>query len=79
MLKKSVDKDIKDLLKFLLKFRKKERPSIEEVLKHKAFVNKKGTFYDPISEHDYKLLIKYFMINSDNGRGRTLPDVVVKA
>ena len=65
-------------MKFILKFKQEDRPSIDEVIRHPTFVKHRETFYEPLKESDLKLLVKNFMINSGNGKGRTLPDVIHK-
>ena len=60
----SVDRDVVDLIKKLLNFEASSRISIDEVLAHKAFAKNMRHIKRPITQEEYKLLVKYYYLNS---------------
>ena len=66
----SVDPDVEDLIKKLLNFEAKSRIKIDEVLRHRAFTKNKRNFTRPLTQEEYKLLVKYYYLNSG---GTNLP------
>lgn len=75
MIKKSLDTDIKFLLKNLLKIKSSERPSIEEVLKFDAFQKNMQRIKEPMTQEDFQILIRNFKVNIGSGEERMLPGV----
>ena len=49
MIKKTLDSDIKDLLKSLLKIKSDDRPDIKQVLNHPIFTKNMTKIKEPIS------------------------------
>ena len=75
MIKKTLDKDIKEALKMLLRIKPHERPNIKQVLRLPVFTKNLSKFSHPISKEDFEILIRNFVLNSGNGQGRRMPDV----
>ncbi len=66
----------KDLLKKLLRRNEEERPDINQIKNHPAFLENMQKFAEPLNKMDFALLIQSFLINSGGGRGRTLPEII---
>lgn len=63
-IKPSVDSDVVDLIKKLLNFDSKERISVDEMLQHRAFSKNMRHIRRPITQEEYRLLVKYYYMNS---------------
>lgn len=55
------------------------RPDIVEVLKHEAFTKNLRFFNEPLTQSQFSLLYKNFMLNSGGGIGKVLPTMIRKA
>lgn len=75
MIKKSLDADLKFLLKNLLKIKASERPTIEEVLKFEVFQKNKQRIVEPMTREDFQTLVRNFKINIGSGDERMYPGV----
>ena len=63
-IKPRVDSDVVDLIKKLLNFDSKNRITIDEVLEHPVFAKNMRHIRRPITQEEYKLLVKYYYMNS---------------
>ena len=59
-----IDPDVVDLIKKLLNFDANSRIRIAEVLEHRAFQKNLWQITRPISQQEFKLLVKYYFLNS---------------
>ena len=64
----------KELLQILLQSDNDRRPGIEEVLKHPLVEHHLKTAYLPIPPETFKTLYRNYLINSDYGRLRFIPE-----
>lgn len=63
-IKPSVDADVVDLIKKLLNFDSKVRINVDEMLQHRAFSKNMRHIRRPITQEEYRLLVKYYYMNS---------------
>ena len=74
MLRKSLSKETKDLIKNVLKSDANKRYTIQQILDHPAIKNNIKEFESCLSEQDFSILFRNYMLNSDTEGKRIVPD-----
>lgn len=78
-LKESISGTTKDLLSKLLIMDEKQRPMMDQVLSHPALTSRIREFQQPISESDFTLLLRNYMINTKTSNDKHLPTALTTA
>ena len=76
-IKPGVSQDVKDLLMLLLTKDDEKRPSMAEVLQHRAITRNKHKFNSPISQENFSVLVKNYLGNTDVNGKRNLPEALI--
>ncbi len=74
MINQTISPDCKDLLQRILKVDKNRRYDIDEILEHPAITKLMPEFEKPISNEEFLVMVKNYMLNDDGFVIRTLPD-----
>ena len=76
-IKDSVSPDVKELLLLLLTKDDEKRPTISQVLGHRAITKNKHKFNSPISQENFGVLVKNYLGNTDVNGKRNLPEALI--
>lgn len=68
---KQFSPEIRELLKFILKLKEEQRPTIDEILNHPIFRGKHDLFLSCLSPLQIKLMMTNFMLNTLKGEARS--------
>ena len=76
MIRKSISFETKELMAGMLRQNEDQRFDINQVLDHPALKEKEEFFRKPISQEEYSILVRNYMLNSEGNNDRTLPDAL---
>ena len=71
---KSFSKSTRNLLKRLLRRDEGKRIKIDEVFESQAYLSNLDYFKQDVNEEEFDILARNFLVNTDYGNGRTLPE-----
>ena len=74
----ALDKETKDLMKHMLKVDINDRCDIDWILNHPALRNRHEEFQQPLTEPEFTVLLRNYILNTKGDDGRDFPDSLNK-
>lgn len=74
VLNKNISLETKDLLKNMLRVDSDDRCDIKWILRHPALTKHVGRFREPVTQGEFDILVRNYMINSRGNENRHIPD-----